>query len=106
MVLLAIILAANTTGFEPVLLVWLFSFVYYICRILTYAIIARAILSWFVRSRQNLIFMILDDITEPLLAPLRRIIPRFGMFDLSPLAAIGILYLIPLLLSLLVRVAT
>jgi YggT family protein len=106
LVLLAIILTANTTGFEPVLLVWLFSFVYYICRILTYAIIARAILSWFVRSRQNLLFMILDDITEPLLAPLRRIIPRFGMFDLSPLAAIVILYLITLLLSLMVRVAT
>ena len=83
LVLLAMTLAASSTGFQPVLLVWLFSFVYYVCRILTYAIVARAILSWFVRSRQNLIFMILDDITEPLLAPLRRIIPRFGMFDLS-----------------------
>ena len=105
LVLLAIILAASSAGFQSVVVAWLFGFVYYLCRILTYAIVARAILSWFVRSRQNLIFMILDDITEPLLAPLRRIIPRFGMFDLSPLAAIGILYVIPLLLSLLVRVA-
>ena len=101
LVLLAMILAASSTGFQPVLLVWLFGFVYYLCRILTYAIVARAILSWFARSRQNLIFMILDDITEPVLAPLRRIIPRFGMFDLSPLAAIVILYVITLIFRLL-----
>ena len=101
LVALAIILAASSTGFQPVLLVWLFGFVYYLSRILTYAIVARAILSWFVRSRQNLIFMILDDITEPLLVPLRKIIPRFGMFDLSPLAAIIMLYVITLILRLL-----
>ena len=101
LIILSIILAASSTGFHPVLLVWLFGFVYYLCRILTYAIIVRAILSWFVCSRQNLIFVILDDITEPVLAPLRRIIPRFGMFDLSPLAAIVILYVITLIFRLL-----
>ena len=26
-------------------------------------------------------------VTEPILAPFRRVIPRIGMFDLSPLAA-------------------
>ena len=99
--MLAIVLAASSTGFKPVAVLWLSGFVYYVCRILTYAIIVRAILSWFVRSRQNLIFVILDDITEPILAPLRRIIPRFGIFDLSPLAAILVLYLIPIILRLL-----
>ena len=101
LIVLSIVLAASATSFQPVLLVWLFGFVYYLSRILTYAIIIRAILTWFVRSRQNLIFMILDDITEPVLAPLRRIIPRFGMFDLSPLAAIVILYVITLIFRLL-----
>ena len=101
LIVVSIVLAASTTSFQPVLLVWLFGFVYYLSRILTYAIIVRAILSWFVRSRQNLIFVILDDITEPVLAPLRRIIPRFGMFDLSPLAAIVILYIITLIFRLL-----
>ena len=101
LIILTIILAASSTGFHPVLLVWLFGFVYYLCRILTYAIIVRAILSWFIRSRQNLIFVILDDTTEPVLAPLRRIIPRFGMFDLSPLAAIVILYVITFIFRLL-----
>ena len=103
LVALSMILAASNTGFQPSLPDWLFSFVYYLCRILTYAIVARAILSWFLRSRQNLVLMIVDDITEPLLAPLRRIIPRFGIFDLSPLAAILVLYLVPLILGLLLR---
>ena len=106
LIVLAIILAASSTGFRPVALTWLVGFIYYLCRILTYAIIIRAILSWFLPRRQNLIIILFDDITEPLLAPLRRVIPRLGMFDLSPLVAIGILYIVPLLLSLLMRVAT
>ena len=101
LVVLAIILAVRSTGFQPVVVAWLFGFVYYLCRILTYAIFARAILSWFMPRRQNLLMLLLNDITEPLLVPLRRVIPRLGMFDLSPLVAIGILYLITLLLSLL-----
>jgi YggT family protein len=99
LIVLAIILAASTTGFRPVAVAWLFGFAYYLCRILTYAIIIRAILSWFLPRRQNLIMLLLDDITEPLLAPLRRVIPRVGIFDLTPLVAIGILYLIPFILS-------
>ena len=31
------------------------------------------------------------EITEPILAPLRRIIPRFGIFDFSPMVATFIL---------------
>ena len=101
LVVLAVILAASSTGFHLVVVAWLVGFVYYLCRILTYAIIIRAILSWFIRSRQNLIILLLDDITEPLLAPLRRVVPRLGIFDLSPLVAIVILYFIPFILSLL-----
>jgi len=101
LVVLAVILAASSTGFHLVVVAWLVGFVYYLCRILTYAIIIRAILSWFIRSRQNLIILLLDDITEPLLAPIRRVVPRLGIFDLSPLVAIVILYFIPFILSLL-----
>ena len=101
LIVLAIILTASNTVFRPVGVTWLVGFIYYLCRILTYAIIIRAILSWFMPRRQNLIMLLLDDITEPLLAPLRRVIPRLGIFDLSPLVAIGILYLISFIFSLL-----
>jgi YggT family protein len=49
-------------------------------------LVLRAVLSWFpVRSGTALasINSVLFQLTEPLLAPLRRVIPPAGMFDLS-----------------------
>jgi len=102
LVLLPLVLAAASTGFQPVVIAWIISFINYLCRILTFAIVIRAILSWFLFARTNLLTVLLDDITEPILSPLRRIIPRLGMFDISPLVAIVILYLIPFILNSLV----
>ena len=56
-------------------------------QILWFAILIRVILSWFPVDPSNPIVRVLWEITEPILAPLRRVIPRIGMFDLSPLAA-------------------
>ncbi len=63
-------------------------------RLLILAIFFRAILSWFVRDPNNPIVRVLDNITEPILQPLRQIIPRMGMMDLSPLVAIIVLSVI------------
>jgi YggT family protein len=49
-------------------------------------LVARAILSWFpVNPNSPLasINRILLDITEPIMAPIRRVIPPAGMFDMS-----------------------
>ena len=62
--------------------------------ILAYAIFARAILSWFPIDRGGPIFRVLDAITDPILDPLRRIIPRIGMIDLSPMIAMLLLLFI------------
>ncbi len=51
------------------------------------AILVRVILSWFPVDPSNPIIRVVWDVTEPILAPFRRVIPRIGMFDLSPLAA-------------------
>ena len=56
-------------------------------QILWLAILVRVILSWFPVDPSNPIVRIVWEITEPVLAPFRRVIPRIGMFDLSPLAA-------------------
>jgi len=37
---------------------------------------------------------ILDDITEPILAPLRKVVPRFGMIDITPMVAFLVLFVI------------
>jgi len=73
---------------------FLFDFIKLLCRVLTFAIIFRAIMSWFSPRPTNILAVILYRVTEPLLAPLRRIIPRVGMFDFTPLVAIIILQLI------------
>ena len=99
-VVLAILLTAGSTDFRPFVIAWLVGFIYYLCRILTIAIFIRVILSWFMTGRRNLLITLLDDITEPILSPLRRIVPRFGVFDFTPLIAIAILYFIPFIISL------
>lgn len=64
-----------------------------ICNLLTiYMVIlaARAVLSWFPMSPGSAlapIARILVDVTEPVLAPLRRLIPQAGVIDLSFLVA-------------------
>ena len=70
--------------------------------ILYFAIIARAIISWFPVSPSNVIVALIYQITEPILAPLRRIIPRVGMIDITPLVALIVLAVIQNLISQLV----
>ncbi|MGB2694478.1 MAG: YggT family protein [Dehalococcoidia bacterium] len=60
-------------------------------QLLALAIFLRAILSWVVRDPYNPVVQFLDQITEPILQPLRQIMPRMGMMDLSPLVAIILL---------------
>jgi YggT family protein len=51
---------------------------------------ARAIFSWFPISSDSALIPIirfLHAVTEPVLAPLRRVIPPVGMFDMSFLVA-------------------
>jgi YggT family protein len=66
-------------------------FVEVLCNILIVAIFARAILSWFVHDPRNPVLAALDQVTEPILSPLRRVMPRMGMLDFTPLVAIIIL---------------
>jgi YggT family protein len=64
--------------------------------ILIWAIIGRALLSWFPVRPGNPFFqlaVILNQITEPILGPLRRIIPMLGPIDISPIVALLLLQL-------------
>jgi YggT family protein len=58
------------------------------------AIFVRAILSWFPIDPHNPVVMFLHEITEPILAPLRQVLPRIGFLDLSPLVAILLLQVV------------
>ena len=58
---------------------------------LTAAIFIRVLLSWFPIDPHNPLVTALHEVTEPILQPLRRIIPRLGMIDITPLVAIILL---------------
>ena len=62
-------------------------------QLVMWVLIIRAILSW-ISQGHNPIEMVLHQLTEPLLAPIRRIIPPMGGLDLSVMIAIiGLIFL-------------
>ena len=63
----------------------------YLFNALTLLILARALLSWFDPGMRTSVGKILVDITEPLIGPIRRMIPSAGGLDFSPIIAIILL---------------
>ena len=63
------------------------------------AIIIRSLMSWFPVSRDNQFARAVYQITEPLLEPVRRIMPRTGMIDFSAMVVIVILYVMLMVVS-------
>ena len=62
--------------------------------VLWFAIFARAIVSWFPIDQNGPVIRALDAITEPVLEPLRRVVPRVGLFDITPMVAIILIIII------------
>lgn len=67
--------------------------------ILIFAIIARALISWFPVRPDSPIVTLLDDITEPIMRPLRQVVPRLGMLDITPIVAILLLQVLQQVLT-------
>ena len=57
----------------------------------SYVIFARVLISWFNPNPYNPIVDAIYRLTEPVLTPIRRILPPLGGFDLSPLVVFFIL---------------
>ncbi|RLT42490.1 MAG: YggT family protein [Chloroflexi bacterium] len=65
----------------------------YLIQFLGYAILVRSLLSWFPIDRNGPVVQALAAVTDPVLDPLRRIIPPIGMIDITPMIAmIGLLF--------------
>ena len=74
--------------------------------VLTLAIFARVILSFVIplagsNPHPLLISLnrLVNQITEPILGPIRRLLPTFGAFDFSPMVALVVLWVIREVLS-------
>jgi YggT family protein len=58
---------------------------------LTVLIVVRTFWSWISPYPTNQVMRIVWNLTEPILAPMRAILPNFGGIDLSPMVAILLL---------------
>jgi len=67
--------------------------------VLWIAILIRALMSWVMPQEGSGFSRVLRDITEPILAPIRRVMPPLGGIDLSPLLAIILIQLVVYLVA-------
>ena len=73
---------------------------------MTFAIFGRVIISWIAPRGGDPLSNFLIQITEPILAPIRQIMPKLGMFDLSPMVALIVLNVIrPVIVRILLNAA-
>lgn len=71
----------------------LVSLINFAAQLITLLMFAYAILSW-VAKPWNKIRQFVERLSEPLLAPIRRVVPLVGMVDISPLVLILLVQLI------------
>lgn len=86
---------------DPLIIAWvaLIELVVLLIKLFAYAIIVRIILSWVAPTQYNPVTEIVGAITEPLLAPARRVIPPIGGLDISPMFVMIALFFLSILVE-------
>ncbi len=84
------------------MVVILLQLVNWVFTLYSFAFIARALLPWFRVSYYHPVMRFLIQITEPVLAPLRRYIQPTGGLDFTPMVALVILWIVEQLLQTLI----
>ena len=67
------------------------NFVEFLVLALTVLILGRVLISWVDAGGRSQLSRFLIQATEPILAPVRKVLPSTGMIDLSPMIVILIL---------------
>lgn len=75
------------------------TFISILSQVLSMAILARILLSWVPSLQQSRLGRFVYDITEPILGPIRRLIPPLGALDLSPFVAMVLIQVLAQLLQ-------
>ena len=70
------------------------NFINYLFMALTLAIFGRVIISWVSPGAKDPLSLLLIQMTEPILRPIRQVVPPMGMFDLTPMIALIVLNII------------
>lgn len=70
------------------------NFVDILAKLLSLAILVRVLLSWLPIDRSGRLAEIILQITEPIVAPIRSVLPSFGGLDFSPMVALLLLEMV------------
>jgi YggT family protein len=79
-----------------------FNFLQILTYVLSFLLIARVLVSWLAPTGGGGVVAFIYQVTEPILAPIRRLIPPTSGIDWSPLVALLLLGIVTRLLSQLV----
>jgi YggT family protein len=71
--------------------------------IISFAVLARVLLSWVRVDPTHPAVQLLFDVTEPILRPIREMMPAMSMFDFSPIIALLLLNVLEGLLLYIIR---
>ncbi|HEY8686996.1 MAG TPA: YggT family protein [Chloroflexota bacterium] len=75
------------------------AFIHILATVLVVAIIIRALMSWIMPQDGSGLTRVLLDITEPILAPIRRVLPPVAGIDFSPILALILVQLVSQLVT-------
>ena len=88
MLMIALLIALQTGTMLPLLPLMMASLIglaAYLVKIYFFAILAMIILSWIAQGGNNPALRLLFQLTEPVMAPFRKVLPPMGGLDLSPI---------------------
>lgn len=109
LILLAIIIKLMGAALPPVLQLIVWSVVgvtALFLKVFFFALIISVILSWVAPQSHNPAVILINQLCEPLLAPIRRFLPSLGGLDLSPIFAFIALRVLDMLLITNLAIAT
>jgi len=83
----------------PLVLVGLLGVAAYLVQIYFFAILAMIILSWIAPGGNSPVLYLLYQLTEPVMAPFRKVIPPMGGLDLSPILVFVVINIVQIALG-------
>jgi YggT family protein len=96
---LSIIIGKGSIPLLPVFIYSVFQLINLVLNIYLFSFIVLVIISWIAPHGQNPAVALLSSITEPVLRPIRRVLPSAGGLDFSVMVAILCIYILKILFA-------
>ena len=97
--LLSLLLNGALAPLLPIIALSIFELLELVLNIYLFSFIILVIVSWIAPGNHNPAISLLSSITEPVLTPIRRVLPPMGGLDFSVMVAILIIYILKIVIS-------